>query len=191
MQRKWRHIEARPQRLALNPLHHDIGLACPIAAGDEARHMGAGQQRHQHLLDLVADDGGRIFAALDARHLHDQREIFSGRRAVQPADAPEIGHPALMQALFKAKAVENLPGLQRARQRIRVAACFSLWRDHSAALLEPLRHPCSQQCWHGGGAERRGSSIDVIGHALEAEQGLLVIEQGVAGRRVAVARLTA
>jgi len=70
--RQRRVVQARAQRVAGDALHDDEGLLGPVAAGDEARHMRAAQLRHQHLLDLEADDGGRVLAALDARHLHQQ-----------------------------------------------------------------------------------------------------------------------
>jgi hypothetical protein len=45
------------QRLALDALHHDVGLAREVAARHELRHVRALQRRQDHLLDLEADDG--------------------------------------------------------------------------------------------------------------------------------------
>mmetsp|Transcript_10601 Transcript_10601/g.43296 ORF Transcript_10601/g.43296 Transcript_10601/m.43296 type:complete len:454 (-) Transcript_10601:1354-2715(-) len=103
-------VQPRAQRVARNALHHDEGLARPVAAGHEAGHMRPAELGHQHLLDLEADDGGGVFAALDARHLHQQ--LGAAVAAVRTADAPEVGHAALVQLLFEPEAVKHLPGLQ-------------------------------------------------------------------------------
>jgi hypothetical protein len=74
VQRQRGMLQARAQRGALDSFHHDVGLAREVALGDELRYMRASEHRHDHLLDLEADDGGGVLAALDARHLHDQRQ---------------------------------------------------------------------------------------------------------------------
>jgi hypothetical protein len=114
VERQRRLGQARAQRVAGDVLHHDERLAREVAARHVARHVLAGERRHDHLLDFVADDRGRILAALDARHLHDQRRLVGDRRraafGVDTADAPHAGHAALVQALLEQEAVDDSGG---------------------------------------------------------------------------------
>jgi len=61
---------SRGSSLAGDGLHHDVGLHRKIAGGEEFRDVQAGESRQDHLLHFETDDGGRIGAFADSRHLH-------------------------------------------------------------------------------------------------------------------------
>src|SRR5204863_2236584 len=101
--------EPLAQGRAGDALHHDAGLLREVAAGDELRYMRTAERRQDHLLDLEADDGRRVVAAAQARHLHDERQrIVAGDRA----HAPQARHAALVGALFETKALDDLADAQ-------------------------------------------------------------------------------
>ena len=110
--RQRRGVQARLQGVALDLLHHDVRRAGEVALGDEGGHARATQRRHDHLLDLEADDGRRVFVAAHPRHLHQQRQARVAL-VVDLHDPPQMGHAAAVQPLLQAKAVDDLPGLQR------------------------------------------------------------------------------
>jgi hypothetical protein len=69
------------------------------------------EQRQDHLLDLEADDAGRVLPTLDARQLHDQRQPGVCRRP-GIADTPQLRHATHVQLLFEPKLVDLLARLQ-------------------------------------------------------------------------------
>ena len=114
LHRQRRVVQARAQRVAGDALHHDVGLAREVAARHELRHVRAVQRRQDHLLDLEADDAGRVLAALDARHLHDQRHRLAGVSVtVHARHAPQVRHAAHVQAFLEPVAVDHLARCQR------------------------------------------------------------------------------
>src|SRR5262249_45202627 len=68
--------EERLYRRACDKFHHDV-RALEITSGDETWSVRPGEARQDHLLDLVADDGKRIFAGPQQRDFHDHRQAIS------------------------------------------------------------------------------------------------------------------
>jgi len=97
------------ERRAGDALHHDVGLGLEAAHGDEARHMHAGQARHDELLHLEGDDGRGVLALGQARHLHQHGHVGAGA-----GDAEEEGHAALVQHLAHLEAVDRAAGADHA-----------------------------------------------------------------------------
>ena len=128
-------FELGQQRRARDALHHDVGLAGEVALGDVLRHVAAGEHRQDHLLDLEADDGGRVFAALDARHLHDQLQAAVAL-VVHLLHLPEVGHAAHMQFFQQLEAVDHHA---RRQQAGRVVATRAVVAQRLA--VEPGVHP--------------------------------------------------
>jgi len=113
-------VQRRAQRFAGNVLHHDVGLTNKVALGHKAWHMRALERRHHHLLDFEANDRGRVFAALDARDLHDQG--FGGS-AIFALHVPQGGHAALVQLGLQYETVDHHALLQaRRRGRFRLVS---------------------------------------------------------------------
>ena len=94
--------QALVKRLAGNALDHDIGLPREIAGPEAGRHVRPRQPRQDHLLHLETDDGGRILAFGNPRHLHQHRRV-----AVGPGHAPQRRHAAAMDALPDREAVDD------------------------------------------------------------------------------------
>ena len=113
--RQRRRIQLRAQRVAGDVLHDDVGPGREVALGDEARHMHAAQHRQDHHLDLEADDGGRILAALDARHLHQHRQPM-----IRMRHPPQAGHAALVQPLLEQEAVDQVAHAEVHAERVAV-----------------------------------------------------------------------
>ena len=159
VQRQRGFVQARAQAVAVDALHHDVGLAREVALGHEVRHVRAAEHGHDHLLDLEADDGGRVLAALDARHLHDQR-LAGVAMVVHPRDAPYVGHAALVQALFQHEAVHHLAGGDAAGHVHGAAGAVA------QRVGQPARRAVGEAAVHAAG---RG--LGVIGHRTASRPG--------------------
>ena len=94
--RQRRFLEALAQRMPGQFLHHEVGHAFKTTAAKKPRHMHAGEQRHDHLLDLETHDRGRIARIGQHGNLHDGRA-----RQIRMMHAPQRGHAAAMQMRFE------------------------------------------------------------------------------------------
>src|SRR5688572_10154436 len=100
--------------------------------GNEARNVRPGQARQDHLLHFEPDDGARIVAPADERHLHDEGTVETAVR-----HAPERGHPASVQLFVKLEAVDDRSGPEWAR-------CHRPYRPARRRALKEIGRPASR-----------------------------------------------
>ena len=161
-------VDPAVQRLAGNALHDDVRLAVEIAGAETARHVGAGQPRHDHLLHLEADDGRRVLALGNPRDLHQQRHGDAGMR-----HRPQRRHAALVDALPDGEAIQ-----------------FRAGRDcRLRHPLLPYEQAIGQPMWQAVGANPIRRRLDVVRHPAIGDLARGSIEHCKRSRRVAVPRL--